>query len=172
MDVIRKALPVTEGEFALVIRELQQSVNFGTSTSTRSGAHHRIRKRRRHSNHHPPHKAKQEILPSAPNQITDQPTIELGNIQAEQSSQDQEHAVTNNQAKLPTAPAWNNNFQQPEQFREEFTVNLDFVAWSVTGTIAEAAGSRSSPQLDLALGGGFLLRYSIMNALQQGCKKS
>lgn len=73
--------------------------------------------------------------------------------------------MADNQAKLLTPPPGHNNLQQPVQLREELAVNLDLVALSVGGTVAEAACSGSPPQLDLALRRGFLLGYGIMDAL-------
>lgn len=90
--------------------------------------YHRVCERGRDCHCHPPHQSTQEVFAFASDQAADQPTIQLRNIQTDQSPEDQEDGVADEQPKLLTPPSRNDNFQEPEEVSEEVAIELNLLA--------------------------------------------
>jgi len=76
---------------------------------TRSSYYHGICKRGRDSYYHPPDYTNQKVPALSPNQIADQSSIQLSNIETYEGPNHEKEAVTYQQPQLFTLPSWDDN---------------------------------------------------------------
>jgi hypothetical protein len=128
--------------------------------------YHGIRKGSGHSNNHPPGQAFEELPSLAPYEIAHQPSVQLGDVEADQRPQHEEDAVPDQQPQLLALPARYANLQQPQQVLEELAVQLHLLP----ARRLARRGPRARPPAHFGLPQrrGLLLGYGIADACDQG----
>ena len=111
MDIVREACSILKGELALMIGQLHRSHQSTITRLVEASTHHRIRESRRYSYHHPPYYAQKKFFAFASDQAAYEFSIKLRNIQTEQCSYHEKHAMTDDQAELLTLPSRDDNPQ-------------------------------------------------------------
>lgn len=136
MDMIREARSILEGEFALVIRELDLLACLrlpvgccglvASLCGHRIGSltYHTVRECRRYGYCHPPDQSQEELSSFPSDQRTNQSSVQFRNIQTDHRPQHQKHTVSDQEPELLTLPPRYTYFQQPQQVLEELSIQL------------------------------------------------
>jgi hypothetical protein len=146
VDVLGEASTVLEGKFALMVAE------------------HGIGECGRNGNNHPPYQATNEVLALASDESRNKSSIQFGDIQRDERSQDEEHAVADEKAQLLALPTGYTDSQQADEVAKELSVQLDLLPAT---SCASFSFSMSTGCSSLLLG-GFLLVDGVAYAVQQG----
>jgi hypothetical protein len=153
VDVLRQTCAVRQRELVLVVGE------------------HRVGKSGGYGDEHPVHDSRQELAAIAFNESLDNGTIHGGDLEADESAQDEEEAVADDEAGFPAGPAGDDDAQQAQQGTKKVAVQLDLLFGGAWLLIREGAGPRSgllSAKASLADGGGLLVGNAGADAVREG----